>query len=157
MDKIRQRVKNFALISLFGAYFAKKTSDTIAEVPLTEDLNRLRMGLSIRSDVEVTVTNLASQHLFFHWHLAFAEIMKRGGFDVVFANPPWERIKLQEQEFFASRSQEIADAPNKAVRDRLIRQLVRDEARPAEKILFTEFESTKHKSEATSLFVRSGG
>ena len=82
LDKIRQREELRANLFV-GAYFAKKTSDTIAEVPLTEDLNRLRMGLSIRSDVEVTVTNLASQHLFFHWHLAFAEIMKRGGFDVV--------------------------------------------------------------------------
>jgi hypothetical protein len=42
--------------------------------------------------------------------------MARGGFDVVLGNPPWERIKLQEQEFFASREAEIAQAPNAAVR-----------------------------------------
>ncbi len=34
--------------------------------------------------------------------------MARGGFDVVLGNPPWERIKLQEQEFFAAREPEIA-------------------------------------------------
>ena len=30
--------------------------------------------------------------------------------DVVLANPPWERIKLQEQEFFGPRNPEIANA-----------------------------------------------
>ena len=43
-----------------------------------------------------------------------------GGFDVVVGNPPWERIKLQEQEFFAARSPAIASAPNKAERQKLI-------------------------------------
>jgi hypothetical protein len=43
-----------------------------------------------------------------------------GGFDVVLGNPPWERIKLQEQEFFAPCDPEIAGAPNVAARGRLI-------------------------------------
>ena len=32
-----------------------------------------------------------------------ADGRSRGGFDVVLGNPPWERIKLQEKEFFADR------------------------------------------------------
>ena len=42
------------------------------------------------------------------------------GFDVVLGNPPWERIKLQEQEFFAERSPSIAGARNAAERKRMI-------------------------------------
>src|SRR5690606_20408047 len=41
-----------------------------------------------------------------HWPLAFPQVFARGGFDVVLGNPPWERIKLQEQELFAYRSEE---------------------------------------------------
>ena len=52
----------------------------------------------------------------FHWPLEFPDVMAAGGFDVVLGNPPWERIKLQEQEFFASRDPEIAQAPNAAAR-----------------------------------------
>ncbi len=52
----------------------------------------------------------------FHWPLEFPDIMAAGGFDVVLGNPPWERIKLQEQEFFAAREPEIAEAPNAAAR-----------------------------------------
>lgn len=36
-----------------------------------------------------TVAQLAREHRFLHWHLAFAEVFARGGFDVVLGNPPW--------------------------------------------------------------------
>ena len=100
---------------------------------------------------------LARAHDFFHWHLEFAEIMQNGGFDAVIGNPPWERIKLQEQEFFASRSPEIAAAPNKAARARLIRQLNRNDASATEKDIHREFETAKRKAEAASQYARTGG
>ena len=38
-----------------------------------------------------------------------------GGFDVVLGNPPWDRIKLQEKEWFSAHGrQDIADAANAA-------------------------------------------
>ena len=45
-----------------------------------------------------------------------ADSAKRaGGFSVVLGNPPWERAKLQEQEFFAHRDPSIAGATNAAL------------------------------------------
>lgn len=76
-------------------------------------------------------------------------MLKQGGFDVVLGNPPWERIKLQEQEFFATRDTQIVNAPNKAARTRLINQLA--EVNPG---LLKEFEEAKHDAEAESKFVR---
>ena len=38
-------------------------------------------------------------------------------------NPPWERVKLQEQEFFATREPEIANAKNAAARKKVIAAL----------------------------------
>ena len=144
-DETRTREELFANLFI-AAYFAKKTKDTAATVPRTEDLNRLRTGIPNRPGVGSAAGALAIQHCFLHWHLAFAEIMESGGFDVVLGNPPWERIKLQEQEFFALRSPEIASAPNKAARDRLIRQLARDAALPTEKALFESFETAKREA-----------
>ena len=66
---------------------------------------------------------LLGQYQFFHWHLAFPEVFAKGGFDCVLGNPPWERVKLQEKEWFAERSPEIANAPNAAARKRLIEAL----------------------------------
>src|SRR5690606_31979306 len=49
------------------------------------------------------------------------------GFDVVLGNPPWERVKLQEKEWFATRSPEIANARNKAARTKLIKKLTQED------------------------------
>lgn len=59
----------------------------------------------------------------FHWFLEFPEAMADGGFHCVLGNPPWERPKIQEKEWFASRFEPIADAPNAAARKKLIQAL----------------------------------
>lgn len=93
----------------------------------------------------------------FHWPLEFPDVMQRGGFDVVLGNPPWERIKLQEQEFFAARNPEIANAPNKAARDRLIKSLAVAPDGSTERALSDAFTVAKREAEATSEFVRVPG
>ena len=90
----------------------------------------------------------------FHWPLEFPEAFAAGGFDVVLGNPPWERIKLQEQEFFASREPEIATAPNAVARRRMIDALKKAEEGTRESRLYDEFESAKRIAEASSVFAR---
>ncbi|MGH8514308.1 MAG: Eco57I restriction-modification methylase domain-containing protein, partial [Gammaproteobacteria bacterium] len=46
-----------------------------------------------------------------------------GGFDAVIGNPPWDRIKLQEVEWFAERRVEIAKAARASDRKRMIAAL----------------------------------
>jgi len=46
-----------------------------------------------------------------------------GGFDVVLGNPPWERVKIEEQEFFASRRPDVASSKNAAARKSAIAAL----------------------------------
>ena len=36
----------------------------------------------------------------FHWAFEFAEVMGRGGFDAIIANPPWDVWQTNEKEFF---------------------------------------------------------
>jgi len=62
------------------------------------------------------VDRLAGSYGFFHWHVEFPEVFAvpdapsaeestpgwTGGFSCVLTNPPWERLKIQEQEFFAA-------------------------------------------------------
>ncbi|MCD4784878.1 MAG: N-6 DNA methylase [Candidatus Eremiobacteraeota bacterium] len=72
-----------------------------------------------------------------------------GGFDVVLGNPPWERIKLQEKEWFANRRLDIAAARNASVRKKMIQALAWED--PA---LYKDFQDHKRKSEGDSHFVR---
>ncbi|MEU2246564.1 DNA methyltransferase [Streptomyces sp. NPDC019224] len=114
------------------------------------------------------IVRLRDQYRFFHWHLEFPEVFGAGGpgdgvdaatgwtggFDCVLGNPPWERIKLQEQEFFAQHDAEIAAAKTAAARKRLIAALKEDVDRTA---LHTGFEAAKRMAEGTSHFLRNGG
>ena len=70
-----------------------------------------------------TTRRIARDCGLFHWELAFPDVFARGGFDVVLGNPPWERVKLQEQEFFARCEPAIAAARNAAERKKLIAAL----------------------------------
>jgi hypothetical protein len=45
----------------------------------------------------------------FHWGYLFDEIMqKKGGFDIILTNPPWEVFKPQAKEFFAEHSELVS-------------------------------------------------
>jgi hypothetical protein len=68
---------------------------------------------------------------------------------VVLSNPPWERIKLQEKEWFAARSPAIANAPNAAARKRLIEALQQED--PA---LYQAFQNDQRGAECESHFIR---
>jgi hypothetical protein len=98
------------------------------------------------------VEELVRQYHFFHWHLAFPQVFARGGFDVVLGNPPWERVKLQEQEFFASKSEKIAGAVNAAARKKLIAKLPEEDPE-----LWAEWRAASREAEGQSHFVRHSG
>lgn len=132
------------------------TGSSAGTVPTTEELWKvLNDGEIPQAMLEATKAARKARAL--HWPLEFPDVMQRGGFDVVLGNPPWERIKLQEQEFFASRSPEIVNAPNKAARDRLIKALEKEATDTTDRALFDAFVEAKRKAEATSEFVRVPG
>lgn len=111
----------------------------------------------VDSALRQTIDELATRYSFFHWHVAFPEVFDhdsggRGGFDVVLGNPPWERLKFDEKEFFATRSTEIASAPNKAARERMIKALAEEDPD-----LLRAFEGAKRRAEGESHFVRDSG
>ncbi len=99
-----------------------------------------------------TVRELAAQYRFFHWHLAFPQVFKRGGFDVVLGNPPWEHIEIKEQEWFAARRPEIAGAPNASVRKKLIGALALEDPE-----LHHSFRRAFRETETVVQFVRASG
>lgn len=121
----------------------------------------------LSQETRAEVDRLTAEYKFFHWHLEFPHLFPTtasgddtvnpatgwaGGFSVVLGNPPWERVKLQEQEFFAARDPEIATAPNAAARGRLIRAL--PTTNPA---LHSAFVAEKRRAEGISHLLRNSG
>ena len=108
----------------FFAPLQPQASNRVATVPTTENVRQALANRGTQPQLEAMAIAASVDNAFFHWPLEFPDIFENdGGFDVVLGNPPWERIKLQEKEFFETRDRQIADAPNKAARDRLIRTL----------------------------------
>jgi hypothetical protein len=140
-----------------AAFFLPKTQASRSKVPTSEHLLLLQSGQEISGDLELAVEQAARDFRFFHWHLTFGEVMENGGFDCVLGNPPWERIKLQEKEFFAARSEAIATAPNKAARERLIKALSAPEASESDRSMVREFELAKREAEGSGEFIRGSG
>ncbi|MDE2833285.1 MAG: Eco57I restriction-modification methylase domain-containing protein [Bacteroidota bacterium] len=67
---------------------------------------------------------------FLNWQVTFPGVWSEwesqeltGGFDAIIGNPPWDRLKLQQVEWFASRRREIAMAPRAADRKRMIAEI----------------------------------
>jgi hypothetical protein len=136
-----------------AAFVWPKQQGALVEAAPTNDVWRTLRCTGQASALTVETTNaLAAQYRFFHWHLQFAQVFAKGGFDVVLGNPPWERVKLQEQEFFASRDEAIARAPNAAARKKLIAEL--PTTNPA---LWTEWTLASRKAEGESHFIRQSG
>jgi len=106
-----------------AAFLAPKLADAGATVPLSGYLWGVLSGQAPKAEVEDAAQALCRQHAVFHWWLAFPQVAARGGFSVMLGNPPWERIKLQEEEFFATRSPLVAMAKNKAERAQRIEWL----------------------------------
>ena len=102
---------------------------------------------------------IAEREGFLHWEAAFPGVWSgwqdnhpQGGFDAVIGNPPWDRIKLQEVEWFATRSPNIARAPTAAARKTAIQRL-----RASGAPLAAEFDAAREQAEGLAGTVRASG
>ena len=93
---------------------------------------------------------LAADERFFKWQPAFPSVWTdwdaaqwSGGFDAVIGNPPWDRMKLQEVEWFAYRRPEIAHCPRAADRKRMVATL-----QEADDPLAEEYEHARDRAES---------
>ncbi|HPG61131.1 MAG TPA: ATP-binding protein [Casimicrobium sp.] len=72
----------------------------------TWDAKKKALGKPVKRRIEVA--DIAAQTPF-HWGYVFDDIVqRRGGFDIILANPPWEVFKPQAKEFFAEYSDVVS-------------------------------------------------
>lgn len=84
------------------------------------------------SDILAECRELIEDEKFINWQVAFPSIWSEwekddltGGFDAIIGNPPWDRMKLQQVEWFADRKRDIALTPKAADRKRQITELIK--------------------------------
>lgn len=159
---------------LLGAFVLPKTENTANRIPTSQTLYLHLFSDQHNSQHQQQLDAARSacrEARVFHWPLAFPQVFAKGGFDCVLGNPPWERIKLQEEEFFATRSPLVAQAKNKAERaqridwlaqGQLARHLYPDQAADAaaceaEQRLYQDFLTARRTAEAASVFAHVKG
>ncbi|HEY8377793.1 MAG TPA: hypothetical protein VIK91_14960, partial [Nannocystis sp.] len=138
-----------------AAFVWPKTEATEALAPTPAVLRQIRHDpTAIPPELRTRIAELAHTHRFFHWHLAFPDVFAGGrrGFDVVLGNPPWERIKLLEREFFAARGPELAAIARAADRKRAIARLRRNSPQ-----LWRAWQTARRIAEGESHFLRASG
>lgn len=121
-----------------AAFVWRKTPD-VSETVTEEVFRRIEQNPhTVSPFIQGEVKKIARDYKFFHWHLAFPDVFRipkrgekatndgmgwSGGFDVLLGNPPWEKIHLKDDEFFAASHPNIAAASNKSIRKELIASL----------------------------------
>ena len=125
LDVRDQEVKS-ALQAFFGGQLGDPIDIALgrAEVP-TERPEGARFAELLQMARQLII-----EERFLNWQAAFPGVWENwesarlsGGFDAVIGNPPWDRMKLQQVEWFATRRREIALAPRAADRRQMIATL----------------------------------
>lgn len=147
-----------------AAFVWKKTNDFA--YPITEEVFRNIEQNNISTWMRDEILRLREQYQFFHWHLAFPDVFRApikdevpeneqagwsGGFDVILGNPPWEHTELKEQEWFATRNPDIANAAG-AERKRKIAALATKDP-----VLHDAYLEALREENCWSHFVRNSG
>ena len=85
------------------------------------------------------------------WQKAFKDVFSHPnpGFDCVIGNPPWERMKLQEREFFDTTAPNIASATDAAKRRKLIEKL-----KTTNPVLYQKYLDAKTKADKSLAYIR---
>jgi hypothetical protein len=169
-EQIKQKVKEFQKMQSQGtdwwhdqiachlwttAFFAELTpeNDKNKRIPTTDDLHRYMETHTLDGRLIGIALALSQKYRFFHWPLEFPEVFTQNGFDVMLGNPPWEKIKLQEREFFAIKAPEIANAQTASKRRQMIEAL-RNSAKDEDRQLYESYLDALRMEEAQNKFVR---
>ena len=151
-EPIRQTLLDFSKDSY---KLLAKGPDEFATDERVEDSKAWRKFTEIWGNAK----SITERETFMHWEVAFPGVWQQwqdlnpsGGFDAIIGNPPWDVIKLQEVEWFATRATNIALLQTAAARNNAIRDLSRHDMS-----LAVEFESAKSRADQFGELVRSSG
>ena len=138
---------------LLSAFLCEKTQATESLVPTCQDLDLLLTDPEGFAQSHQDMLNHAHQvcadnHVL-HWPFAFMEVMAKGGFDCVLGNPPWEKPKIEDVKWFATRLPEVAAAKTAAIRQKMIEALASSED-ARQRDIFVDYVRAQHQAAAFS-------
>ena len=149
---------------IWTAAFYWPLDGSIDEYPTPETIEQIRREFPEPSDeppqelsgiqaVRAYATEVAEAQNFFHWPLEFPAVYADdSGFDCLLGNPPWEKLNFEEEQFFAVRAPEIANASTANKRKKMTEAL--EESNPE---LYEEYQEALEGAENLMNFMRNSG
>lgn len=147
-----------------------KELDLEAEVPYTKTVMRALQDIEameclekgeplptyyrqLSADFKTEVKRMAEEQRFFHWCVEFPEVFAANkGFDVMCGNPPWDKLQMEEEKWFAGKDEDIVKAANQADRKKKIAKL-----QTSSPELYNEFIQACNNITNQSSFVKNSG
>ena len=147
-----------------------KELDLEAEVPYTKTVMRALQEIEameclekgeplptyyrqLSADFKTEVRRIAEEQRFFHWCVEFPEVFAANkGFDVMCGNPPWDKLQMEEEKWFAGKDGDIVKAANQADRKKKIAKL-----QTSSPELYNEFIQACNNITNQSSFVKNSG
>jgi hypothetical protein len=143
---------------LDGSIDRYPTPETIEEIRRhpPEPVEGSATDLSGLQAVRAYATKVADEQDFFHWPLEFPDVYANGegsrGFDCLLGNPPWEKLNFEEEQFFAVRAPEIANASNANERSKMIAELEKSDPK-----IYEEYRQASDAASDLMNFMRNSG
>jgi hypothetical protein len=136
--------------AVLRAFFDGQFGDPVALALGRQQLTNGRAEAVRFAELYRQARELVEEERFFNWQVMFPGVWQdwqeeglSGGFDAVIGNPPWDRMKLQQVEWFAARRPEIALAQRAAERALMVSAL-EEAADP----LFQDYKKAESRAEA---------
>lgn len=152
---LRGEEDRIAVQSFFDGVFGDPIQIALGKTDVTNGRKEAKRFAEILAQVR----ELTSEERFLNWQVAYPGVWSNweddtlsGGFDAVIGNPPWDRMKLQQVEWFAARRREIALAQRSSDRQRMIRAL-----QEAKDPLAKDYSKAEARADAGLRMARQGG
>lgn len=152
---LKSKEDKLAIQAFFGGQFGDPIAIIMGKTPITNG----RAEATRFVEIFERVRTLVDEEGFLHWQVAFPGVWSDwendglvGGFDAVIGNPPWDRMKLQQVEWFAARRREIALAQRASDRQRMITAMEK-----AKDPLAQDFAKANERAEAAVRVARTSG
>lgn len=160
--ELNTRDNRLLLQAFLSGVFGDPVQIVLGKVdPLSKDYgsDRAKGEAKVFSEILARVRELIADERFLHWQVTFPGVWSEwsndsltGGFDAIIGNPPWDRMKLQEVEWFAARRRDIALQQRAADRKTMIADL-----EASGDPLAKDFAKANDRAEAAIRMSRNGG
>lgn len=141
--------------------YTKTVAQALQEITVMEDVEKGRTINPYYRELSATfkthVHVFAKQQHFFHWCIEFPEVFtdvsgKKGGFDVMCGNPPWDKIQMEDEKWFVGKDEDIVHAPNQSMRKKMI-----DGLQLKAPALYEEYQEASHDISSEAHFIKESG